>query len=107
MEKEIQRLEKFEGRVEKKVKKEVRKNIDKLFYIGAVVSPITSSPQLIKIFYFQDATGVSLFTWASFFCGSLFLLTYGLVHKQKPIVYLNATILPIYIGIIIGILLYS
>lgn len=104
---DLKKMEKQIIKVEKKIKKQVKKNIDKIFYLGGILSPLMTLPQLIKIFHFQDASGVSLFTWASFFCGAFFLLIYGIVHKQKPIIFMNATTLPVYLCIIIGIVIYK
>jgi uncharacterized protein with PQ loop repeat len=77
------------------------------FYLGGIISPLITLPQLIKIYYHHNAEGVSLTSWISWSFGALFLLTYGIVHKQKPLVFLQGMVLPIYIGIVIGILIYS
>lgn len=94
-------------RWERKVEKEIVPYIDKLFYLGGILSPTIASVQAYKIFVLGDATAVSLFTWTSYLLGALAMLLYGIGHKQKPIIFMNSTVIPVYILIIIGILIYG
>ncbi|MDB5238353.1 MAG: hypothetical protein JWM46_623 [Candidatus Kaiserbacteria bacterium] len=82
------------------------KTIDGLIYIGGVVGPITTLPQLIEIFLHKSAQDVSLYSWTSYLLGTIGYLMYGILHKQKPIIFLNAINLPVYALIVIGILMY-
>jgi uncharacterized protein with PQ loop repeat len=92
---------------EKRVEKGVAPYIDELFYLGGIISPIIAMPQAYKIFVNRSAESVALETWVLYFLGALCMCTYGLVHKQKPILFMNLTVLPVYILIIVGIILYS
>jgi uncharacterized protein with PQ loop repeat len=94
-------------KLEKRIEKNAAPYIDKLFYLGGVLSPIIATPQIYKIYHLQDAHSVSLLSWGSYFIGVLFLLIYGVIHKQKPIVFMNATVLPVYLLVIIGIIIYG
>lgn len=94
---------KLENRIEKKV----APYIDELFYIGAVISPINALPQMYKIFTTKSATGVALETWLLYLLGAVCMCVYAVVHKQRPILFMNVTVLPVYILIIVGIILYS
>jgi uncharacterized protein with PQ loop repeat len=94
-------------KIERNLKKELVPYIDKLFYLGGILSPLVALPQVTQIFTAKNAAGVSLITWSSYLVASLALVVYGIVHKQKPIIFMNVTVLPVYILIIAGILLYS
>lgn len=80
---------------------------DSLFYLGGILSPIVAGPQVYKIFYLHNATGVSLTSWSLYTLGALCLLVYGLLHRQKPMIFLYAIDLPLYTLIVVGILLYG
>lgn len=94
-------------KIEKKVEKVSKPIIDKLFYLGGIVSPLITLPQLLKIYFYQTADGVSLLSWVSWSLGATFLLIYGILHKERPLIFLHAMVLPIYLGIVLGILIYS
>jgi len=61
--------------------------IDTLALIVGVIQPLTTLPQILIVFTSQDASQVSLFTWTAYNIASVILLTYGLRHKLKPIIY--------------------
>lgn len=94
-------------KLERGLEKKVAPYIDELFYVGGIISPIIAMPQAYKIFVSKSAESVALETWVLYFLGAVCMCTYGLVHKQKPILFMNLTVLPVYILIIIGIILYS
>lgn len=81
--------------------------MDTVIYIVAVLGPLIAIPQVLKIWYVQDATGVSLLTWIGYFCGGCFWLTYGFVHREKPIIITNAIWICVQMFIIVGILRYG
>lgn len=94
-------------KLERGLEKKVAPYIDYIFYLGGIVSPINAMPQAYKIFTTQSAGDVALTTWTLYLFGALAMLVYGIVHKQKPIIFMNVTVLPVYILIITGIILYS
>jgi uncharacterized protein with PQ loop repeat len=94
-------------KIENVVKYEVKTHIDKLFYFGGVLSPIATFPQVIKIFFEKNVNGLSIETWTMYFLGAVAMLLYGLVHRQKPIIFMNVVVLPFYLLIIVGILIYG
>ena len=81
--------------------------IDRLIYIVAVVGPLLTIPQVCKIWVEQNAIGVSIITWISYLIGGIFWLIYGLIHKEKPIIFANIIWIIMEITIIIGILVYG
>jgi len=94
-------------KIEKRLEKRFLPYFDLLFYSGGIISPLVTLPQIIKIFYYHDASGVSFLSWASYSFGAFLLLLYGIFHKQKPIVFLNAMCLPFYLVVTLGVLLYG
>ena len=84
-----------------------KKQIDKLIYFVAVLGPLMTLPQVLKIYIYQDAAGVSLLSWATYlFCAICWLL-YGIAHKEMPIIVSNIIWIVLEIAIVIGILMYG
>ena len=81
--------------------------LDLIAYVVAVFGPLIALPQSWKIWYFQDATGVSILTWIGYMCGGTFWFTYGIVHKEKPIVIMNLLWILFSLSIVIGVLRFS
>jgi MtN3 and saliva related transmembrane protein len=63
-------------------------------------------PQVTRIWFSKDVDGVSLTTWGGFLIASAFWLIYGLVHREKPIIYTNALVCILDFLIVLGILLH-
>jgi uncharacterized protein with PQ loop repeat len=55
----------------------------------------------------KSALSVALETWVMYFLGSACMCVYGLVHKQKPILFMNLNILPVYVLIIVCTIIYA
>ena len=87
--------------------KKIKKFFDKVMYLIAVLVPIAHIPQLVKIWYLKDASGISLISWTSFIVFSLFWLIYGILHKEKPIILMYFFLLLIQISIVYGGFLYG
>jgi len=85
----------------------IKRVFDKLIYIFVVLSPIMNLPQLLKIWLQKDASGVSLISWTSFSFFSLVWFFYGLLHKEKPIIFMNFALMIIQAFIAVGIVLYG
>jgi uncharacterized protein with PQ loop repeat len=83
------------------------KSIDKIIIGVGALGFIATAPQAIKIFLVQDATGVSLFTWSTNFILASIWVTYGSIHKYKPIIIAYALYMVAHIGILAGIYLYG
>ena len=66
-----------------------QKLIDTFIYAAVVMGPIMTLPQVIKIWVNKNASGVSFVSWTSFSVLSLVWITYGIIHKEKPIIYMN------------------
>lgn len=79
--------------------------IDRLAYLMGIVTVAVNMPQLVTVWTAPDIGGVSLVSWTGFFLGSAFWLVYGLLHRQKPIIVINAMLMTVQALIVAGILL--
>lgn len=59
--------------------------LDTVVYIVGVLGPAMTLPQIIKIFLFQNADGVSALTWGAYALFDIPWIIYGLVHREPPI----------------------
>lgn len=80
--------------------------LDKIILVLAVIGPLMVLPQVIKIFINKSSGDLSLFTWLSAFIFAIFWLTYGFMHKEKPIIIANTLAIIINFLIVIGIWMY-
>ncbi len=81
--------------------------LDNIIYVVGVLGPVMTLPQIIKIFFFQDAAGVSFITYAALTIFSCVWLWYGIAHKEKPIIISNILWILTEILIVVGILIYG
>ena len=81
--------------------------VDKAIFVVGAFGPIMSIPQLLKIWIEKDATGVSIITWEAFLFIASFWLIYGIMHKEKPIIFTQSLWILTEILIVIGILIYG
>lgn len=63
--------------------------MDWFIYAVALLSPIMTLPQVTQIWIEKNVAGVSLLTWSSYTVFAVFWLTYGLIHREKPIILSN------------------
>ncbi len=87
--------------------KSFKEFINSIAYLAAIFGPLIAIPQLWKIWYFQDATGVSILTWAGYMSGGVFWMAYGVINKEKPIVIMNVLWLIFALFIVIGAFIYG
>jgi len=85
----------------------VKRIFDKIIYVAVIVGPIMNLPQLFKIWMYQNASGVSFVSWISFSIISVLWLIYGVLHKNKPIIFMNFALMIIQALIALGTLLYG
>lgn len=88
-------------------RKKVISFMDQIIWCGGVLVPLTLLPQLLKIWIYKTADGVSLISWIAFTGGAVFWLTYGILHKAKPIIFMYTIMILLEIIIVIGVLLYG
>lgn len=84
--------------------RDFRHVINKGVYAIGIFGVIVIIPQIIKIWVDRDF-GVSLPTWIGFLIGASFWFCYGLVHKEKPIIFTNLAVMIADLMVISGLLL--
>lgn len=80
--------------------------INKFIYFVGGFGAAVIIPQVTRIWFTRDVDGVSLTTWAGFLIASIFWLIYGLVHRERPIIYTNIIVCGLDFLIVLGILLH-
>lgn len=80
---------------------------DKFIYVIVILAPLTNLPQLFSVWYLQNASGVSALSWFAFSAISITWILYGILHKDKHILYMNIALMIIQTLIAIGAILYS
>ena len=86
--------------------KDLKKFINKFIYFAGGFGVAVIIPQVTKVWITKDVSGVSLTTWAGFFIASSFWLLYGMVHKEKPIIFTNIAVCFLDFLIILGIVIH-
>jgi len=81
--------------------------IDKLVYLSAIILPLINIPQLYQIWSAKDVAGVSLVSWTGFSIFSMIWITYGILHKEKPIIFLNGGLFIVQLLIVISIIILA
>lgn len=81
--------------------------LDKAIYFIAVFGPVMTIPQVLRIWRGKNATGVSVVSWSAYLFVAAFWLLYGIVHKEKPIIFTNILWIIFEIMIISGTLVYG
>lgn len=81
--------------------------MDRLILVVGILGPIMTLPQLLKIFAEKDASGISVITFSSYLILDFFWLTYGIMHKEKPIIMTFVAWIMLNILIISGVLIYA
>jgi uncharacterized protein with PQ loop repeat len=66
---------------------------DRLVYIACVLTPIMTLPQIYDIWANHSASGVSVPAWSYYAIASVVWLWYGILHKDKALISLNASMI--------------
>jgi len=64
--------------------------LDRIVYAAGILSPIMTIPQAFQIWQTKDVASLSLVTWGTYTLVSIVWATYGVAHKEKPILIANA-----------------
>ena len=81
--------------------------IDKLVYLTGILSIVMAIPQAAIIHVSQSAVNISFVTWFTFLVNAVIWTTYGIIHKERPIIIMYISYLIIDFFIVAGILMYS
>ena len=69
------------------------KNIlDKAMYVIGALSPLMMIPQIYKIWCEKNGENISVVTWSTFALVSCFWILYGILHKEKQIIFIHVLI---------------
>jgi uncharacterized protein with PQ loop repeat len=80
--------------------------LDRATYVVAFLGPISTLPQLYTIFVNHTAAGVSPISWGLYTIFNFVWLTYGIVHKEKLILFNSVLWIIIDALVTIGALIY-
>ena len=80
--------------------------LDNMLLVIAILGPLSTLPQLIKIFILKNAAGVSTLTFGFFATFDIPWIIYGIVHKEKPIVLAYSLWLIANLTIVVGTIIY-
>lgn len=83
------------------------KFLDNMLLLIASISPLSTVPQIIKIYATKNAIGVSKLTFSLFALFDIPWIIYGVVHKEKPIIIAYSLWLIANITIVTGTLIYA
>ena len=81
--------------------------LDHLVLCVGIIGPLTTVPQIVKIYTLQNATGVSLFAWLFPAIFDIPWIIYGIVHRERPIAVTYTLWLIGNSVVAIGVLLYG
>ena len=81
--------------------------VDKLIYVMGVVVPIFTIPQAAQIWLNKTAEGVSSITWITYLINTIIWMVYGIIHKEKPVIFTFSFMTIINIVIVIGIIVFA
>ena len=85
----------------------VKRALDSLMYLVAVITPLVLLPQVFQLFVYKSAAGLSITTWFLLGCINVLWVFYGLVHKEVPILIANLLVGILNFVVVYGIILYS
>jgi len=84
-----------------------KKFLDRSIYVIGLLAPIMTIPQIIKIWFEKNASGLALVTWITYLIVAIFWIIYGIEHKEKPLVFIFSSWIILDTLMIIGIMLYG
>lgn len=91
----------------KRKKGDAQKVFDKVIYFAGIAGPVMTLPQVFKIWAEKSASGVAVETWMTYLVLSVIWVSYGILHKEKPLIIMYSSYFVINISIIIGVVLYA
>ena len=85
----------------------LRDYFDNIIYAVAIIAPVLNLPQLFEVWFNRNASGVSFISWFGFSIVSVIWLIYGILHKEKPIIFMNSALAVIQGLVALGVVLYG
>lgn len=81
--------------------------LDGLVYVLSVVGPLVAIPQVVEVWNKHNVAGISLFYWIAQAALSVIWLSYGIVHKERPIILTTALSATLNMIVAVGVILYQ
>ena len=81
--------------------------LDKIIMVVAVLGPVCTLPQVYKIWYLQNAGGISLIAFGSYLFLNFPMLIYGIAHRDRIIIQMYILWIIVNAAIVLGIILYG
>lgn len=76
-------------------------------YVVAIIIPLMTIPQVLKIWINKSAQDVSLITWSAYSFSALCWLTYSIIRKDKPLIINSILWVILESLVIVGIIIYG
>ena len=76
-------------------------------YAFGVIAPFMGGVQSYKIWSEQNAEGIAISSFSFFIINNIVWLTYGVIHKEKPLIIAYTLWFFVNVSIVIGALMYS
>lgn len=80
--------------------------LDRTVFVVGFLSPAFTFPQLYEIYIIGNATGVSVLTWTAYAFFDIPWIVYGVVHRERAIIFAYTLWLVVNILVAVGALLY-
>jgi uncharacterized protein with PQ loop repeat len=87
-------------------KKKKRKLMDTTVYVVGFLMILLTIPQVLNIWWHKNAAGVSPITWGAYLLGAMVWCVYGVMHKEKPLVFTYSIWMFLDLIIMIGAIIY-
>jgi len=84
----------------------MKRLLDYLMYGVGIFAPLALLPQILQIYTTKSGAGLALPTWLLFVFVNLLWTAYGIVHKDKHIIYANALMALFNAIVVVGVLMY-
>ena len=81
-------------------------NIDHFAYLMGVLGPVMTLSQSYLIWSTKSAANLSILAWLTYLVMAAAWFTYGVVHKERLMIFSNALWLLAHASVVVGIILY-
>lgn len=81
--------------------------LDRIVLVCGIIGPMTSIPQIMRVFIEKDVSGISVITWFLFAVFNVPWIIYGYVHREKPILIAYILWFITNSAVVIGVLIHS
>lgn len=62
---------------------------DVLVYGASIFVPIMTLPQVYDVYIKQNTQGISVISWSAYAISNAVWIAYGVIHKERPIIFVN------------------